>query len=196
MARIADVSLVVIGVAAVLQPSIAAAMAVAALLPAVVTLPFLTGREVRRVLALAGFVGIGSVLAAEVVPVSRQIPAHFLSALGLITLMIAFGLLLVAMLEVSRRMTSTAEDLRSVVAMSNDLSRTMDPQLVGDRIARHIARAVGADDCALSYWDRPATASSRFGYFPLDRRERARRAAYALADYPATRRVLESAAAR
>ena len=60
VARIADVTLVVIGAAAVLQPSIAAAMAIASLLPAVVTLPFLTGREVRRVLVLAGFVGIGS----------------------------------------------------------------------------------------------------------------------------------------
>src|SRR6476646_10511062 len=191
VARIADVSLVVIGAAAVLQPSIAAAMAIAALLPAVVTLPFLTGREVRRVLILAGFVGIGSVLAAEIVPVSSQIPAHLLSALGLITLMIAFGLLLVAMLEVSRRMTSTAEDLRSVVAMSNDLSRTMDPLLVGDRIARHIARAVGANDCALSYWDRPGDRLVTLGYFPLDRRS-ALQPAYPLADYPETRRVLES----
>jgi len=189
--RIADVSLIVIGVAAVLQPSIAAAMAIAALLPAVVTLPFLTGREVRRVLLLAGFVGIGSVLAAEIVPGSGQIPAHYLSALGLITLMIAFGLLLVAMLEVSRRMTSTAEDLRSVVAMSNDLSRTMDPQLVGDRIARHIARAVGANDCALSYWDRPGDRLVTLGYFPLDRRS-ALEPAYPLADYPETRRVLDS----
>ena len=38
--------------------------------------------------------------------------------------------------------------------MSGDLAQTLDPRLVGDRIAVHIARAVGADDCALSYWDR------------------------------------------
>ena len=165
---------VVIGAAAVLQPSIARGdgdrRAAAGRRDAAVPRP--AARSAAS-WSLAGFVGIGSVLAAEIVPVSDQIPAHFLSALGLITLMIAFGLLLVAMLEVSRRMTSTAEDLRSVVAMSNDLSRTMDPQLVGDRIARHIARAVGANDCALSYWDRPGDRLVTLGYFPLDRRERA-----------------------
>jgi diguanylate cyclase (GGDEF)-like protein len=189
--RIADISLVVIGVAAVLQPSIAAAMAILALLPAVLTLPFLEGRQVRRVLLLAGLVGIGSVLAGEIVPVSTRIPVHLTSALGLVSLIIAFGLLLVFLLEVSRRMTSTAENLRSIVAMSNDLSRTMDPQLVGDRIARHIATAVGANDCALSYWDRPGDRVVTLGYFPLERRS-ALQPTYALSDYPETRRVLES----
>jgi diguanylate cyclase (GGDEF)-like protein len=191
IARIADVSLVLIGVAAVLQPSIAPAMAIAAMLPAIITLPFLEGHQVRRVLLLAGFVGIGSVLAGEIVPASGGIPAHLQSALGLMALLIAFGLLLVFLLEVSRRMTSTAEDLRSIVAMSNDLSRTMDPQLVGDRIARHIARAVGANDCALSYWDRPGDRLVTLGYFPLDRRS-ALEPAYPLADYPETRRVLDN----
>ena len=45
IARIADVSLVLVGIAAVLQPSIAAAMAIAALLPPVLTLPFLEGHQ-------------------------------------------------------------------------------------------------------------------------------------------------------
>ena len=74
--------------------------------------------------------------------------------------------------------------------MSNDLSRTMDPQLVGDRIARHIARAVGANDCALSYWDRPNDRVVTLGYFPLERRS-ALQPTYSLADYPETRRVLD-----
>ena len=64
------------------------------------------------------------------------------------TLILTFGLLLVFLLEVSQRLTSTAADLRSIVAMSNDLSRTMDPQLVGDRIARHIAPAPSAPTTA------------------------------------------------
>jgi diguanylate cyclase (GGDEF)-like protein len=194
IARIADVSLVLVGLAAVLQPSIAAAMAIAALLPPVLTLPFLDGHQVRRVLMLAGFVGIGSVLAGEIVPASSAIPAHLTSALGFMTLILTFGLLLVFLLEVAQRLTSTANDLRSIVAMSNDLSRTMDPQLVGDRIARHIARAVGANDCALSYWDRPNDRVVTLGYFPLERRS-ALQPTYSLADYPETRRVLEGGAA-
>ena len=143
---------------------------------------------------LAGFVGIGSVLAGEIVPASTAIPAHLTSALGFMTLILTFGLLLVFLLEVSQRLSSTAKDLRSIVVMSNDLSRTMDPQLVGDRIARHIARAVGANDCALSYWDRPNDRVVTLGYFPLDRRS-ALQPTYSLADYPETRRVLEGGAA-
>jgi diguanylate cyclase (GGDEF)-like protein len=192
--RVADVSLVLVGIAAVLQPSLSAAMAIAALLPAVLTLPFLSGHQVRRVLLLAGLIGIGSVLAGEIVPSSQLIPPHLTSAVGLMTLILSFGLLLVFLLEVSRRMKSAADDLRSIVAMSNDLSRTMDPQLVGDRIARHIARAVGANDCALSYWDRPNDRVVTLGYFPLDRRS-ALQPTYSLADYPETRRVLEGGSA-
>jgi hypothetical protein len=191
ISRVADVSLVCVGIAAVLVPSLAPAMAIASLLPAVLTVPFLSGQQVRRVLLLAGLVGIGSVLAGEIVPQSALIPPHLASAVALMTLILAFGLLLVFLLEVSRRMKSTADDLRSIVAMSNDLSRTMDPQLVGDRIARHIAKAVGANDCALSYWDRPGDRLVTLGYFPIERRS-ALEPAYPLADYPETRRVLDS----
>jgi len=189
IARIAYVTLVVIGIGAVLQPTMGPAMAVAALIPAVLTLPFLDGRQTRRVLAFAGIVGIGSMLAWEIVPRTAQVPAQLLAALGFLALFLAFGMLLVFLIEVGRRLKSTAEDLRSIVAMSNDLSRTMDPQLVGDRIARHIARAVGANDCALSYWDRPGDRLVTLGYFPLERRS-ALQPAYSLDDYPETRRVL------
>ena len=141
--------------------------------------------------SLAGFVGIGSVLAAEIVPVSNQIPAHFLSALGLITLMIAFGLLLVVMLEVSRRMKSTAEDLRSVVAMSGDLARDARPPArrrpdrrphrPGRRRRRLRAELLG-----------PARRPGRHARLLPARAARARSSAtYPLDDYPETRRVLD-----
>ena len=194
VARIAEVTLVVIALAAVLQPALASAMAIASLLPAVLTLPFLDAVQVRRILALAGFVGIWSVLAGEIVPTADVIPLQWTSALGFMTLIMAFGLLLVFLLEVGRRMKSQEDDLRSIVAMSNDLSRTMDPQLVGDRIARHIARAVGANDCALSYWDRPGDRLVTLGYFPLERRS-ALQPVYSLVDYPETQRVLDSGVA-
>jgi diguanylate cyclase (GGDEF)-like protein len=191
VARIALITLVIIGASAVLQPEVATAMAIATQLPPVLTLPFLEGPQIRRVLTLAGVVGVGSVVAGEVVPASAAIPAQLTGALAFVTLIMAFGFLLVFLLEVGRRMKSTATDLRSIVAMSNDLSRTMDPQLVGDRIARHIARAVGANDCALSYWDRPGDRVVTLGYFPLERRS-ALQPTYSLSDYPETRRVLDS----
>ena len=149
-------TLVLIGAAAVLQPSIAARWRSPSLLPAViVTCRSSPAGSSSASWSSAGSSAIGSVLAGRIVPAraARSRP-HLPERPRPDPLMIAFGLLLIFLWEVSRRLKSTAADLRSVVAMSDDLSRTMDPQLVGDRIAVHIARAVGADDCALSYWDR------------------------------------------
>ena len=192
--RMAAVSLALIATASILQPTIAFAMAVAAFLPAVLVLPYLGSRAVGRILGLAGVVAIGSIVSAEFVPTSARLPTTLTGALAFLTLLLAFGFLMIFLWEVSRRMKATADDLRSIVAMSNDLSRTMDPQLVGDRIARHIAQAVGANDCALSYWDRSGDRLVTLGYFPLERRG-ALEPSYSLAEYPATRMVLEQARA-
>jgi diguanylate cyclase (GGDEF)-like protein len=73
--------------------------------------------------------------------------------------------------------------------MSGDLAETLDPRLVGDRIAVHIARAVGADDCALSYWDQASDRVVTLGYDPPERRANLSES-YHLDEFPATRRVL------
>ena len=192
LARIAGVTLGLVATASILEPTVAYAMVIASLLPGVLVLPFLGSRAVGRILAIAGVVGIGSVVAGEFIPHSQRLPPALSGGIAFLTLILSFGFLLIFLWEVSRRMKATADDLRSIVAMSNDLSRTMDPQLVGDRIARHIARAVGANDCALSYWDIPGDRLVTLGYFPLERRS-ALQPAYSLAEYPATRAVLEFA---
>jgi diguanylate cyclase (GGDEF)-like protein len=190
IARIAAVTLGLILAAAVLEPTVSAAMAIASLIPGVLVLPFLTSRSVRNILVIAGSVGIGSVIAGEIVPRSERVPLALSGGLSFLTLVLCYALFLVFLWEVGRRLKSSADDLRSIVAMSNDLSRTMDPQLVGDRIAQHIAIAVGANDCALSYWDHAGDRLVTLGYFPPERRG-ALEPSYALADYPATRVVLE-----
>ncbi len=192
IARIAAATLVLVALAAILEPTIAFAMAFASLLPVVLVLPFLGSRAIGRILVVGGIVGLGSVLAGEFLPRGDRLPAALSGGIASLTFVLVYGFLLVFLWEVSRRMKSTADDLRSVVAMSNDVSRTMDPQLVGDRIARHIARAVGASDCALSYWDHPGDRLVTLGYYPPERRGTLQ-PAYLLADYPETRRVLELA---
>jgi diguanylate cyclase (GGDEF)-like protein len=109
--------------------------------------------------------------------------------LAFLTLVFAYAFLIIFLWEVSRRLKDTAADLRSVVTMSGDLAETLDPRLVGDRIAVHIARAVGADDCALSYWDRATDRVITLGYDPPERRA-ALSESYHLDDFPTTRRVL------
>src|SRR5262249_25100512 len=119
------------------------------------------------------------------------LPDQLQTGFAFVTLVLAFAFLIIFLWEVSRRLKEGAADLRAVVAMSGDLARSLDPRLVGDRIAVHIARAVGADDCALSYWDRTPDRVVPLGYEPPERRG-VLHETYALDDFPATRGVLET----
>jgi diguanylate cyclase (GGDEF)-like protein len=189
--RLATATLGLIAAAAILEPAVAVAMAIAALLPGVLVLPFLRSAAVGRILAVVGVVGIGSVVAGQVVPPSDVLPSEVTGALAFVTVVLAYGFLLLFMWEVSRRLKGTTDDLRSVVALSNDLSRTTDPQLVGNQITQHIALAVGARETALCYWDRATDRLVTMGCYPSERAA-SLEPWYPLADYPATRRVLET----
>jgi diguanylate cyclase (GGDEF)-like protein len=129
-------------------------------------------------------------VAGAALPDASRLPATAESAFAFVTLVLGYTFLILFLWEVSRRLKDQAADLRSVVAMSGDLAQSLDPRLVGDRIAVHIARAVGADDCALSYWDRATNRVLTLGYEPPERRG-ALNETYAVADFPATRDVLE-----
>ncbi|HET9614760.1 MAG TPA: GAF domain-containing protein, partial [Candidatus Limnocylindrales bacterium] len=188
---IASITLLLVGVAALLQPSIGTAMAIASLLPAVIVTPIVSTRIVLRLLVLSGVVGAWSVGVGVVVADTNGLPDGAQSAIAFVTLVLAYSFLIVFLWEVSRRLKATASDLQSVVRMSGDLAQTLDPRLVGDRIAVHIARAVGADDCALSYWDRATDRVITLGYEPPERRG-ALNDSYLLDRFPATRRVLET----
>ncbi len=189
--QIASVTLVILAVAAVLEPTVAIGLAIAALLPAVLVLPFLSSGAVGRVLAMTGAVGIGAIAAGQVIPPSERIPGEVAGVLGIATTVLAYGFLLLFLWDVSRRFKATAQDLRSVISMSSDLSRTMDPLQVGDRIVRHIAGVVNASQSALCYWDRSSDRLVTMGCYPAE-------AGvdllpwYRLDDYPATRQVLET----
>ena len=186
--RIAVATLILVGSAATLQPSLATAMAIGSLLPAVIVTPIVRSRIVLRLLVLSGFVGAWSVLVGRLVPASG-VADEAQTAVAFLALVFAYAFLAIFLWEVSRRLKDTAAGLRSVITMSGDLARTLDPRLVGDRIAVHIGRAVGADDCALSYWDRATDRVVTLGYDPPERRV-ALNESYPLGDYPATRRVL------
>ena len=50
--------------------------------------------------------------------------------------------------------------------MSGELSASLDPRQVATLIARHLALAMGVDECAISYWDRPGDRLATLGYYP------------------------------
>jgi diguanylate cyclase (GGDEF)-like protein len=95
--------------------------------------------------------------------------------------------------ESARRLNRTqdlAQELRGLLAMSADLSASLDPRQVAELIASHMARAIGVDQCAISYWDRPGAQLETLGYYPtLAINEMV--PYFALAGYPQTLLVLE-----
>ena len=58
------------------------------------------------------------------------------------------------------------ERMGRLLAMSSDLSRTLDPRAVADLIARHLCEAAGADEAAISYWDPEHDNLLSWGYHP------------------------------
>ena len=88
------------------------------------------------------------------------------------------------------RSQDLARELRRLLDMSGELSESLDPRQVANLMAGHLARAMGVDECAISYWDRPSGRLESLGYFPplrLDQME----PFFEVAGYPETMRVLE-----
>jgi diguanylate cyclase (GGDEF)-like protein len=188
--RVAVATLLVIVAAAVLRPGLGAALTVCAILPVVIALPSADRRTTAVLLVACATVAAVCWIAAMAAPRATAMPPVFDHVSSLVIVVMAVAFIMAFLWRVSRRLRDDAGDLRSVVAMTKDLSQTLDPQQVGDRLARHIALAVGSDDCAISSWQRGADQVTTLGYHPPSRRDRLDET-YALADFPATRAVLE-----
>ena len=88
------------------------------------------------------------------------------------------------------RTQDLAGELRRLLDMSSELSASLDSREVADLIARHLALALGVDECAISYWDRDEGRVLSLGYYPLTPLE-ALEPFFDMAGYPLTKRVLE-----
>ncbi len=88
------------------------------------------------------------------------------------------------------RTQDLAGELRRLLDMSAELSESLDPRQVANLMAGHLARAMGVDECAISYWVRSTGRVDSLGYYPplsLERME----PFYDVSEYPETLRVLD-----
>jgi diguanylate cyclase (GGDEF)-like protein len=96
-------------------------------------------------------------------------------------------------IESSRLLNRTqdlAQELRRLLDMSADLSTSLDPRQVAELIAGHMARAMGVDECAISYWDRAGGRVESLGYYPPASLSKLV-PYFDVSGYPTTLRVLE-----
>jgi diguanylate cyclase (GGDEF)-like protein len=188
-ARMAMGMLIVIVFLAIVQPDATPQLTVAALLPAILVLPYLDDHALRRFIGFAWVIAMFVAVMGELLPSSIVLPAAYTTPFRLAVLAAVFGLALFLLWQFSTRLKTSARELGSLVELSSDVVETMDPRQIGDLTAAHLARATGADECGICYWDRPGDRVLTYGYYPVDRRS-AVDDVYDLAEYPATRRVL------
>ncbi len=96
-------------------------------------------------------------------------------------------------LETARLLSRSQElagELRRLLDMSGELSESLDPRQVANLMAGHLARAMGVDECAISYWDRSLGRVDSLGYYPPLRVEEME-PFFEVAGFPETLRVLE-----
>ena len=88
------------------------------------------------------------------------------------------------------RSQDLAGELRRLLDMSSQLSGSLDPRQVANLIARHVAAALGFEECAISYWDRARGRVVSLGYYPESAIETLE-PFFDVSGYPETMRVLE-----
>ena len=180
----------IIVIGAVVQPDVIPQLTVAVLMPVIVVLPYLDDRALRRFIGFTWVIGIFVAVMGEVMPSNLVLPAAYGSVFRVSVVATVFGLALFLLWQFASRLKTSARELGSLVELSSAVLESMDPRQIGDMTAAHLARATGADECGICYWDRPGDRVLTYGYYPVERRSVVDDV-YDLADYPATRRVLD-----
>jgi diguanylate cyclase (GGDEF)-like protein len=83
-----------------------------------------------------------------------------------------------------------ANELRRLLDMSSALAQSLDPREVAMLIAEHMVDAMGVDECAISWWDRPGDRLLTLGYYPPVPDD-VIQPVFQLNGFPETKRVLE-----
>ncbi|MBI2782093.1 MAG: EAL domain-containing protein [Chloroflexi bacterium] len=172
------------------EPVIGVAIALSSLIPILLALPYVGRQSLTRIMAVSAGVGAFALTAPVVLPWGTRDTSVIALLVPTLALVLVYVLFLLFLWNASTRLTDTAAELRHVIDMSHDLAATLDPKDVGHRLARHIALVAHADDCVLSTWDRATDQVVTFGSYPVDRGYDLL-PAYDLAEFPATRKVLQ-----
>jgi diguanylate cyclase (GGDEF)-like protein len=171
------------------EPVIGIAMTMAAIVPPVLALVHVSRRVVLRLMLLGAATSAYAAIVPHFLPWSSVLPFPVDVLVPVTTLLTAYAIFQMFLWNASGQLTETASELSAAMDLSREVSQTMDPQQVARIIARHISHAAEVADCTLSMWDREHDQVLTFASYPPGRGSRVA-AAYALADFPATRRVL------
>jgi diguanylate cyclase (GGDEF)-like protein len=171
------------------EPPLGLAMATAAVVPSVLAVIHVERRIVLRLMFVGAAVGTYAALAGALFPWGSRFDSIVDVLLPTSTLLVAYAVFQIFIWNASSQMSETANELSAAMDLSREVAQTLDPVQVGRIIARHIARAAEVADCTLSMWDRAGDQVVTFAYYPPFQGSPIA-PTYALAEFPATRRVL------
>ncbi len=181
-------------VAVVSQPAEFGALAAATSLAVLFGLTYVDRRRLLFLMVLAGVSSVLCVLAIIATDGASSLPSWLSDALAVASMIATAGIAMLLLFQFAARFKDALGDLSGMASMSRDLAQTLDPAEVGQRMARHLAEAVAADECGICIWDEPGDRLLTAGYHPPSRAAEIE-PSYPLSDFPATRRLLETGTA-
>jgi diguanylate cyclase (GGDEF)-like protein len=174
-----------------LVPQVLPAVTLLGVLPVAVGLQHLSSKRLKVLMAAAWALSAVLTVAAKTLAGPPVVPDWAIELLSVASGSALGGLLLFLLWQYRTRLNESAQILAGLVLLARDVADTMDPHLVGERMARHVAEVSGAARCTISSWDRQADAVLTYATYPSDLTQ-SLATTYALPAYPLTRAVLET----
>ncbi len=173
-----------------LEPSAAGSLAMAPLVAFLFALPYLTNASMTRLAVGCWLACIGIAIMAVGAQATGGVRANPGGAIPLLNTAIIAALLLYLLWGYRERLMASSRDMARLIRLSRDVSESLDPIHVAQRLARHLQEATNADACVISAYRAESAEVVAFASWPIELagRDTAR---YDLDAYPLTRRVVE-----
>ena len=173
-----------------LAPSAAGSLAMAPLVAFLLAMPYLTDGSMRRLGLGCWLACIGIAILAVGAQVSGGISPNPGGFVPLLNTAVIAALLLYLLWGYRERIMASSRDMARLIRLSRDVSETLDPIHVAQRLARHLQESTHADACVISAYRPENGEVVAFASWPTELAGRDTES-YSLDDFPLTRRVVE-----
>lgn len=160
--------MIVVLAASIAQPFLGLVAAITILIPIAVALPLIEGQSLRQLLALAW----AAILATGALGISSKddsLPPVIAAGVQLLGVGLASGIVLLLLYQSSTSLKASGREFRHLLKLSADLAETTEPAVLGNLAAKHLAEAVGFDECIIHAFATETGRFAPFGSHPADR---------------------------
>jgi diguanylate cyclase (GGDEF)-like protein len=176
---------------ALLEPSAAGSLAMAPLVAFLLAMPYLTNGSMGRLAMGCWLACLGIAIMAVGAQVTGGVRSNPGGVVPLLNTAVIAALLLYLLWGYRERLLSSSREMARLIRLSRDVSETLDPIHVAQRLARHLQETTGADACVISAYRPESGEVASFASWPTELAGRDTQT-YSLEEFPLTRRVVEA----